>query len=52
MATAAELRAEAARLRVILSGVYDPAASAAIRKMIAELDGRAKEMDNGGATDS
>ena len=51
MATAAELRAEAAHLRTILRGVSDPDASAAIRAMIDELEDQAREMDNGGATD-
>lgn len=51
MASAAELRAEAAHLRAVLRGVTDPAASAAIEEMIAELESQAKEMDNGGATD-
>jgi hypothetical protein len=50
MATAAELRAEAARLRAILGGVGDADVSAAIRAMIDELESRAKETDNGGAT--
>lgn len=50
MATAAELRAEAAHLRTVLRGVTDPAASAAIRAMIEELENRAKASDNGGAT--
>jgi hypothetical protein len=51
MALAAELRAEAARLRELLRAVSDPAASAAIMEMIDELEGRAKAMDNGGAAD-
>jgi hypothetical protein len=51
MATAAELRAEAASLRIILGRVSDAAESAAIRAMIDELESRAKAMDNGGATD-
>jgi len=50
MATAAELRAEAAHLRAILGRVGDPDVSAAIRAMIEELESRAKETDNGGAT--
>ena len=52
MATAAELRAEVAHLRAILRGVSDPDASAAIRAMIDELESRAKELDNGGATNN
>ena len=51
MASATELREEAAHLRTLLLSVTDPAASAAIREMIDELESRAKELDNGGATD-
>lgn len=51
MATAAELRADAARLRSISARVSDPAELAAIKAMIDELEGRAKEMDNGEAAD-
>ena len=51
MASATELREEAAHLRTLLLSVTDPAALAAIREMIDELENRAKEMDNGGATD-
>jgi hypothetical protein len=49
--TTAELRAEAAHLRALLRKVTDPAASAAISEMIAELESQAKAMDNGGAID-
>ena len=51
MATAAELRAEAARLHSISERVSDPAELAAIKMMIDELEGRAKALDNGGASD-
>jgi hypothetical protein len=51
MATAAELRAEAARLRRFVDRVTDPAESAAIIAMIEELEGRAKVTDNGDATE-
>ena len=51
MASAAKLREEVAHLRTLLRTVTDPAASAAIEEMIAELESQAKEMDNGGATD-
>ena len=50
MARAAELRAEAARLRSFVEKVTDPAESAAIVAMIEELEGRAKERDNGDAS--
>lgn len=51
MATAAELRAQAARLRSTLNTVSDPAEWGAIKTMIDELEARAKELDNGGSTD-
>ena len=51
MATAAELRAEAACLRGFVGRVTDPAEAAAIEAMIAELEGRARKMDNGRAAD-
>jgi len=51
MASAAELRAEFAHLRNVLRLVTDPATSTVIEEMIAELESRAKEMDDGGATD-
>jgi len=51
MATAAELRAEAARLRIILRTMNDPGVAEAIMDMIAELDRQAKAKANGGATD-
>jgi hypothetical protein len=50
MATATELRDEAARLRSMLGRVTNPEELAAIQEMIDELEGRAKETDNGGAT--
>jgi hypothetical protein len=50
MATAAELRAEVARLRVILRAMSDPAAAEEIMDMIAELERQAKAKANG-ATD-
>jgi hypothetical protein len=49
MATSAELRIEAARLRDFLGRVSDPDESAAIGAMIDELECRAKGMDNGDA---
>jgi len=49
MAKAAEMRAEATRLRSILSRVTNREELAAIEAMIAELDSRAKATDNGGA---
>jgi hypothetical protein len=49
MATAAELRTEAAHLRAILGGVRDADETAAIEVMIDELEDRAREMDNGDA---
>ena len=45
MASAADLREKAARLRALLCGVSDFAASASIRAMIEELESQAKEMD-------
>jgi hypothetical protein len=51
MASAAELRAEAARLRRFVDKVTDPAESAAIMAMIEELEGRAKAKGNGDATE-
>jgi hypothetical protein len=47
MASAAELRAEAAHLRDLLREVTDPAASTAIKEMVDELESRAKETANG-----
>ena len=51
METAAELRTEAARLRAFVGRVIDPAELAAIEAMIEELEGRARNMSNGGAAD-
>src|SRR5690348_17151393 len=51
MTSAAELRAEAGRLRNLLARVEaDPAEVAAMQAMIDELESRAKEMDNGSAS--
>lgn len=49
MATAAELRAEVARLRALLREMSDPATEAAIMDLIDELESRAKA--NGSAID-
>jgi hypothetical protein len=49
MATAAELRTEATRLRATLGGVRNPDETAAIETMIEELEERPREMDNGDA---
>jgi hypothetical protein len=51
MATAAESRAEAARLRGFVGRVTDPAELAAIEAMIEELERRARKTNNGGAAD-
>jgi hypothetical protein len=51
MATAAELRAEAARMREFARTVTDPEVLAEINVMIAEWERRARLMDNGGAGD-
>jgi hypothetical protein len=50
MATAAELRAEAARMREFARTVADPEVLAEINAMISEWERRARLMDNGGAT--
>lgn len=50
MATSAELRAEAARLRSIVGRVTDPEELAAIEAMSDELERRAKVTDNGDGT--
>lgn len=50
MATAAELRAEAARLRDLASTVTVSEVLAEINLLIAELERRARLSDNGGAT--
>jgi len=49
MASAAELRAEAAWLRETLKNATNREELAAIQAMIDELEGRAKAMDNGGS---
>jgi len=48
MATADELRAEAARMREFALTVTDPEVLAEINIMIAEWERRAREMSNGG----
>ena len=50
MATAAELRAEAARMREFAHTVTDPEVLDEINLLIAELERRARLTDNGGAT--
>ena len=49
MASAVELREEAARLRNVLGKLTNHEERVAIQAMIDELESRAKEMDNGGA---
>ena len=51
MQTAAEFRAEAARMREFVRHVTDPNVLAELPAMIEEWERRAKEMGNGGATD-
>jgi hypothetical protein len=51
MATAAELRAEAAHLRKFAGNVTEPEVLAEMNLLIAELERRARLMDDGGATD-
>ena len=51
MKTAGELRAEAARLRILAQDTTDPRALAEIKLLIAEYEQRARLMDNGGATE-
>lgn len=51
MATAAELRAEAAQLRDFASTVTVPEVLAEINLLVVELERRARLSDNGGATD-
>ena len=50
MATAAELRAEAARMRAFALTVTDQEVLAEINLMIAEWERRARDMGNGDAT--
>ena len=52
MATAAELRAEAARMREFALTVTDVEVVAEINLLIAEWERRARLMDNGGAMDN
>ena len=52
MATAAELRAEAARMRELARTMSDPDAVAEINKLIAEYERRAGLLDNGVASDN
>ena len=48
MATAAEQRAEAARMRELALNVTAPQVLAEINRLIAELERRARLLDNGG----
>ena len=50
MATAAELRAEAAHLRKFAGNVTEPEVLAEMNLLIAESERRARLMDNEGAT--
>ncbi|HTI79504.1 MAG TPA: hypothetical protein VL614_03545 [Acetobacteraceae bacterium] len=52
MATAAELRAEVARMREFARTVTEPEVLEEINLLIAEWERRARLMDNGGATDN
>ena len=47
MAKAVELRSEIAHLRRLALNQTDPAVMAEIKAMIEELEGRARELDNG-----
>lgn len=47
MKTAGEFRAEAQRLRDLERGTTDPQVLAKLRELIAELEARAREMENG-----
>jgi hypothetical protein len=47
MALAADLRAQAARIREFARSIVDARAQAEIEKMAAELEVRAKQLDNG-----
>jgi hypothetical protein len=49
MSKSAELRADVARLRVALEEITDDGARDAVLEMIAELERRAHELDNGSA---
>ena len=49
-ATAADLRAEAARMRRLAMDTTDPKARAAIDELITELEERARALDNGDAS--
>ena len=51
MATAAELRAEAARMREFAHTVTDPDVLAEIHAMVEEWERRAREQGNGGSSD-
>ena len=51
MPTAAELRADAARMREFARTVTDPDVLTELDLMIEEFERRARRMDNGGATD-
>ena len=51
MATAAELRAEAARMRAFALTVTDPEVLAEIHAMVEEWELRARQQDNGGSRD-
>ena len=51
MATAAELRAEAARMRAFALTVTEPEVLAEIHAMVEEWERRAREQGNGGSTD-
>jgi hypothetical protein len=50
MATAAELRAEAARMRDFAQSITDPEILAEINLVIEEWERRVRRMDNGGTT--
>ena len=47
MSTAGELRTEAQRLRDLTRGTADPEILAELRALIAELEARAREIENG-----
>ena len=51
MATAAELRAEAARMQEFARTVSDPEILAEIHAMVEEWEERARQQDNGGSRD-
>ncbi|MEJ0015186.1 MAG: hypothetical protein WDN25_01225 [Acetobacteraceae bacterium] len=52
MTTAAELRAEAARLRETTSNMTDPEVLAQVSAMIAELEHRARQLGDGNGADA